>query len=63
MAAIAISHALSYMITLSIILAGIMGYTYPYLLRTTGDRTDRGEQVQLLYELLYAYTGHYMDGT
>ena len=39
MAAIAISHALSYMIILSIILAGIMGYTYPYVLYSTGGRT------------------------
>ena len=45
MAIIAISHALSYMVILFIILAGIRGYTYMYVICTTGDRTD---QVRLL---------------
>ena len=54
MAVIAISHALSYIVILSIILAGIRGNTYPYVLCTTGERTDLGDQVRLLY----AYTRH-----
>ena len=48
------SHALSYMVRLSIILVGRMGYVYPYVLCTTGERLDRGDQVRLLY----AYTRH-----
>ena len=54
MAMVAIFHALSYMIILSIILAGIRGYTYMYVLCTTGDRTDPRDQVRHLY----AYTRH-----
>ena len=48
-ASIAVSHALSHMVSYTNILVCIMGYVYLYVICTNGDRQDRGYQVRLLY--------------